>query len=344
MSLSVESSQLAMPSLRCAPFHASMGADPGGTAGAYEGFLMVEIPLPWGHDISASEPFASLMGGVAPFVSGPDGRRWRPQGLVPRNSPGQLESLDGVVVLAFDRPLGVAGPYRRRKWTCEPTAVESLCAAIVAGSAEGEIESVAGATVAASDSGLPSELFICTHGRRDTCCGGLGTPVFDVVQQRLAEALPGSVDAVWRTSHTGGHKFAPTALSFPDGYAWAHLDADLAERIARRSVPPTEVAAHCRGSAAFDLPPAQVADREGLVAFGWDWANAERKAQVVAHERDTLRTVVAVSAQLNGEVLGSVHVAVDLDRHIPQPTCGRIDEPEFATSPVWKVAELTVNR
>ena len=36
---------------------------------------------------------------------------------------------------------------------------------------------------------------------------------------------------MWRCSHTGGHRFAPTAITVADGRAWAYADADLLEGV-----------------------------------------------------------------------------------------------------------------
>lgn len=51
---------------------------------------------------------------------------------------------------------------------------------------------------------------VCTHGRRDACCALWGRPLATDLAQRGG-------DAVWETSHTGGHRFAPSILSFPSG-------------------------------------------------------------------------------------------------------------------------------
>ncbi len=86
--------------------------------------------------------------------------------------------------------------------------------------AHGEI-----AAVAASVPGLEPDprplLLVCTNGRRDVCCAVFGRPLaHDVSRQR-----PGQV---WETSHTGGHRFSPTAVVLPWGVTLARLDSRLA--------------------------------------------------------------------------------------------------------------------
>jgi hypothetical protein len=60
-------------------------------------------------------------------------------------------------------------------------------------------------------------LLVCTNGRRDVCCALRGRPV----ALEAAGLAPGRV---WESSHTGGHRFAPTAVLLPHGVALARLD------------------------------------------------------------------------------------------------------------------------
>jgi hypothetical protein len=60
-------------------------------------------------------------------------------------------------------------------------------------------------------------LLVCTHGSRDRCCGRLGGELFSLL---LGEAPT----MVWQSSHLGGHRFAPTALSLPDGLQYGRLN------------------------------------------------------------------------------------------------------------------------
>ena len=59
---------------------------------------------------------------------------------------------------------------------------------------------------------------VCTHGTRDRCCAKWGMPVFEALRQRDPER-------VWQCSHLGGHRFAPTFLTLPDGLMWGRFDS-----------------------------------------------------------------------------------------------------------------------
>lgn len=314
--------------VRCAPFHAVQEADPVGSAGAYDAFLCVEVPLPWQRDISMHEPFSSL--GADASIMGADGRSWRPQGLVPRGD------TDGAVrVLAMEQPVdGPRGPYRRREWWVDPVRVAALCRALV----DADDDAVAGFDPdrAALDVSVV-DLFVCTHGRRDVCCGGSGTALHD----ELAAALAGDAGVrLWRVSHTGGHRFAPTALTFPDGYAWAHLDAGAALAVARRDTAVDAVVGHCRGASSVGGPAAQVADRELFARAGWSWCDAARQVALVEPGGPTRRSEVRLDATLSDGTRVAAMVQVELDREIPQPTCGDPLDAPASPSPVWRAVRV----
>jgi hypothetical protein len=337
------SADLVIPRVRCAPFHGSQVADPVGSAGAYDAFLFVDIPLPWERDIGMHEPFRSIAADGGGAAGSAAGVRWRPMGAVPHaDARGDL-----VRVVAHERPLEAAGlaPYERREWSVPPDDLELLCRAVMGGDVGGVaafdgrlVGPAAVPSAGAPVRGAVTDLHVCTHGRRDSCCGSLGAGL----HQELVGLLSARGEDVGldRCSHTGGHRFAPTALTFPDGYAWAHLTAELAERLIHRDGPPSDFAAHCRGNSLFDGAAVQAADRAALVEVGWAWADSVRRAEVVAFERDTLTTTVHIHGVLADGSAAGFRVRVELDRHIPAPTCGLVDGPEYKVEPVWRVAEV----
>ncbi|HEY8544306.1 MAG TPA: sucrase ferredoxin, partial [Acidimicrobiales bacterium] len=133
---------------------------------------------------------------------------------------------------------------------------------------------------------------------------------------------------VWRTSHTGGHRFAPTALTFPDGRAWAWLDADLVRGIVERSLPAATAAAHDRGSVAIGDPFAQAAESAVFGVEGWGWLDRPRTVTVDATDPDRrLVTVTADPVPDAQPARRTYRVEVVQKGTIPVPDCGHpIDE------------------
>ncbi|MGH3490257.1 MAG: sucrase ferredoxin [Actinopolymorphaceae bacterium] len=95
-------------------------------------------------------------------------------------------------------------------------------------------------------------LLVCTNGRRDVCCALRGRPIAAELADRHGEA-------VWETTHTGGHRFAPTAVVLPTGYLYGRLDVAFGERILRRSGAGQVLTERCRGRSTWS-PAGQVAE------------------------------------------------------------------------------------
>jgi hypothetical protein len=92
--------------------------------------------------------------------------------------------------------------------------------------AEGDRTLVQASLPAAAEA--PPQLLVCTNGRRDVCCAVRGRPL----AAAAAELAPGRV---WEVSHTGGHRFAPTAVLVPWGQTLARLDDSSADAVLRAS-------------------------------------------------------------------------------------------------------------
>lgn len=91
-------------------------------------------------------------------------------------------------------------------------------------------------------------LLVCTNSRRDRCCALLGRPMVE----QLAATWG---DAVWETSHLGGHRFAPTVASLPDGYLYG---GPTAATLTTRA---------CRGRSTLE-PSGQAAELAALTHLG----------------------------------------------------------------------------
>jgi hypothetical protein len=311
---------------RCSGFARSEDLDPAGTAGSCQGYVAVDVPLACPReltehpDVSAAAP-ALAAAGV------------RVQGIVP--DPASSSELRRMVT--FLRPHGPFDRYRTAAWTVPATGVgEALSAVAVAagsvpdparradasgtpgpaGTGASDAGPLAGvATLVAEGDAAGRHVLVCTHGARDACCGSLGT--------RLATVLPGlgAGVQVWRTSHTGGHRFAPTALLLPEGTAWAYLDLDTLVGIADRTLDIGEATRRYRGCAGLDGPEVQAADREALLAVGWSWLDHHRSGAVV--ERSAGGARVRLDGIAPDGARASFEATIEVARLVPVPDCGK---------------------
>jgi hypothetical protein len=293
---------------RCAEFAREVGLDPIGSAGSYDGYLLLEWPLPWPRDIGDVPE-------LAPVVAALAGTGLRLQGLVPLSSD---ESARRAVLYRRRRNAvdGFAG-YERVERVVACDRVVDAALALVGGDGD-----PAGAPADVSD-----DVLVCTHGRRDTCCGSMG---MGLVQSLADEAscLGGDV-RLWRTSHTGGHRFAPTAIVLPQGTAWAFADADLLRAVVHRQGDAAAVLPRYRGCAGMGSPAIQAVEREAFARVGWDWLDWARRGEDLGDDR-----VVVEGESPSGERL-AIEATVEVTRMVPVPECGRPlteskkSEPEF---------------
>nr|WP_202459273.1 MULTISPECIES: sucrase ferredoxin [unclassified Streptomyces] len=111
-------------------------------------------------------------------------------------------------------------------------------------------------------------VLVCTNGKRDRCCALLGRP--------LAAALTDSgTEGAWEITHLGGHRFSPTLLVLPYGYAYGRMETPAVKEILDAARAGRVRAEGCRGNSAWERPgqAAELAVRE---ATGEDAADALR--------------------------------------------------------------------
>ena len=125
---------------------------------------------------------------------------------------------------------------------------------------------------------------VCTNGRRDRCCALLGRP--------LAAELAASGHAqVWEVTHLGGHRFSPTMLVLPYGYAYGRMSAHTAKDILEATRSGRMVPEWCRGRSFWDRP-GQAAELAVRQAVGEDLAEALTVSQLRSGQ-DTWSVTVA---------------------------------------------------
>lgn len=295
--------------LRCAPWTAAQGVDPVGSAATFDHLLLVEVPLPWPAKVEDLPLLAS--------VPGAPGLR------IQTIAPDAIRADGATRVTSWTRASG-------RLVGRELLVVDGRVADVLAALATGAPVPTGAVT---DEWPAAPEILVCTHGSRDRCCGSFGT--------RLAADLADVLDdeiRVRRTSHLGGHRFAPTALTLPDGRSWAFVDADRLAGIARRSIDPAEVLDSYRGSAL--LPPAsQVVERSLFRDRGWRALDA-RIDDITSEERTdgSIRASVRWSDDVDAGVRSGT---VRIRRSYPVLPCGLDPAEATKTSPEFALDQET---
>ncbi len=225
----------------CSDVRAQTNEALAGTAPHARLWVLLEQPGPWGRDALTESHLSVDVGRALAALA-----KSRPVrvGLI-RSVGAHADTSRGA------RTLLLAGTDSGASWIAARSVADvgSLPSLL-------DVEALLAATNAPLN--LPGEqlpapsnaLLVCTNAKRDRCCAVLGRPL----AASMATAS-GAGTQVWETSHTGGHRFAPTFVSLPDGYLYGGPDAKSRSLDA------------CRGRSS--LPPAgQVAELAVLRRLG----------------------------------------------------------------------------
>lgn len=263
----------------CAGLSRALGEPLPGTAAVAAGWLCLEQRGPWGHN-------ALLRSHLDPELGRELDRRASAHGvrvqLIRRPGPHADTTGPRRVLLASTAP----GGRLRERTIDDPAELLDL-----------DFERIA--TGRHDDWGSPADpvLLVCTNGRRDRCCAVLGRDLIDHVGEHHRAAI-------WETTHTGGHRFAPAAVLLPSGYTYGRLTAHQVDS-ALAAVATGKVALDgLRGRSTWSRAgqAAEIAvrreigeDHADALEIGAERATAEH-TEVEVHHQDGRRWQVAVHA------------------------------------------------
>ncbi|MEU5098195.1 sucrase ferredoxin [Streptomyces sp. NPDC020996] len=210
-----------------------------GTAATARTWLLLEQPGPWGAEALTSSHLDPAVGHALKAAARGTGVR---VALIRR--PGRHADCGTPVA----RRVYAAHTVPGRTWlhsatTSDPRDLLGLDLAALGRGEHRTFDSVLGAR---PHTGAPLAL-VCTNGRRDRCCALLGRPL-------AAELAASGTEGVWEVTHLGGHRFSPTLLVLPYGYAYGRARADAVEEVLRGVQEGRIVVEGCRGSSAWERP------------------------------------------------------------------------------------------
>jgi hypothetical protein len=233
----------AAPAGGCAVLSENLGEPLAGTAPVADAWLCLEQPGPWGRNALSESHLDRDIGDELLRRSEGTGVR-----ILLIRRPGSHADLHVPrprrVYVAFTRP---GATWLEQSTVSDPKELLDVDFPAVG----------AGAPVGLGRRRAPL-LLVCTNGRRDLCCALLARPVAGALAERHQ-------DAVWECTHLGGHRFAPTALTLPTGYAYGRLDASSAESVLVAAGAGQVVPGLCRGRST--------------------WARAGQAAELAVRER-----------------------------------------------------------
>lgn len=123
------------------------------------------------------------------------------------------------------------------------------------------------------------DILVCTHGSHDRCCARYGNPFYAQATAVVSELELSDV-RVWKSSHFGGHRMAPTAIDLPDGRYYGNLD-----RISFKSILTRTGDIKCLNHVyrGWGILPnqIQVLERKLIMLYGWDWFNYKVASKII---------------------------------------------------------------
>ena len=308
--------------LRCSVQRAALGEAAAGSAGSALSYVLVELPLPWPKPIGAHPLLQGLPRDVA--MMSPSARVLAIAG--PATAPGA--TTHRIIV---HRRNADDLAYRGTE-TVVSTAdlLDAVAHAARSADPTSDLAPLPGEPVETHD------VLICTQGTHDRCCGHFGMQLF----QQLCQQPVTNVRA-WRTSHTGGHRFAPTGVHFPSATMWAGLDHALVSNIADASVTAEQLGTHLRGAMGVDGKLEQLADAAAAAKHGWRWlADAGRHVRSTETDHTTGESRITIGTT-NPDLPAQLVVLLAKADNAPVPVCGEPLDQAVKFSEQHRVVSVT---
>ncbi|MGX1544139.1 sucrase ferredoxin [Streptomyces adustus] len=240
----------------CATVSEDLDEPVSGTAATARTWLLLEQPGPWGVKALTSSHLDPVLGRALEAAADGTGVR---VALIRR--PGPHADFGTPLV----RKVYAAHTTPGNVWlhSATTTAPERLLDLDLAALGQGDHRTFAAALGGRPHTGDPLAL-VCTNGKRDRCCALLGRPL-------AAELAARAVEGVWEVTHLGGHRFSPTVLVLPHGYAYGRTDARTVVEVLQGVQEGRIVTRGCRGNSAWERP-GQAAELAVRASVGEDAA------------------------------------------------------------------------
>ncbi|WP_314224464.1 sucrase ferredoxin [Streptomyces zaehneri] len=229
-----------------------------GTAATATTWLLLEQPGPWGAEALVSSHLDPALGRALDAAARDTGVR---VALIRR--PGRHADFGAPALRQVYAAHTVPGNvWLRSAATRDPRQLLDLDFAALG---RGDHRTFDTALRGGPHTGDPLAL-VCTNGKRDRCCALLGRPL-------AAQLAASGVRGAWEVTHLGGHRFSPTLLVLPYGYAYGRADAHAVKEALHGVRDGRIVVEGCRGCSAWERP-GQAAELAVRSATGEDAAEA----------------------------------------------------------------------
>lgn len=268
----------------CSSVSEASGEDTAGSAWPLRRIVLVELPLPWPYNVLEARHAPPGLADLLYEIWDTDGDATGMIGI----APDPEYSVDGKRRVIDLRQKGaLAATYEREEFLLPADEVVDHLRTLAIDPRHPSLDAHR-----QTQPGETRDMLVCTHGAIDACCATFGYPVYKLLRAMATDSP--SPTRVWRSTHFGGHRFAPTVLDLPHGRYWGHLKAGMLSSLVRRTGPVRTLRRHYRGWAALAHPLWQVAEAKVFATAGWAW-------------NDTV--ITAITGEVSAEAGGTLTAA-----------------------------------
>ncbi|NJR14672.1 MAG: sucrase ferredoxin [Calothrix sp. CSU_2_0] len=322
-----------MDNLFCSDNSRELGEDIIGSAANYQTYILIECPPPW-----ASEAFNSkwVPSNLKALVEEVRKARLPIKFLLIANSFSHKVSQ--TTLLIYQRKEGLGSGYVKQEFSLPN--IEDV-ATIIRKWLWGKLP------IFGVENHLTRDILVCAHGSHDRCCARYGTPFYFYASSMISDLQFDNV-RIWKSTHFGGHRFAPTAIDLPEGRYYGRFEQDALKMILMRSGDITSLNEVYRGWGI--LPPQiQVLERELIFRYGWDWFNYKVAGRIVEESQDKGNILAEITFEKpdgsfychRAQLVKDNAKTVEL-----KSSCGATKESVFAkytVTSLWKASEKVVS-
>jgi hypothetical protein len=274
----------------CADAARQAGEDMIGSANYYQTYVLLECPMPWHTEALESPAIPANLKGLAVKIK--QTKRSVKFLLINQH---QRKKDTSIKVIIYDRqPPPFSGKFQKFEFNINGL---EQAAELVKNYLSGRMSDCD------SHSSPARDFLICTHGSHDQCCARYGTPFYMQATAMVKDLCLTDV-RIWKTSHFGGHRFAPTAIAFPDGRYYGGLDGESFRGILTRTGSMNHIQRVYRG---WSFLPAeiQVLERDLFMQQGWEWLRCQVSYRMLEQRQDQAYLKVEMTCETPS---GSVNV------------------------------------
>ncbi len=316
-----------MTNFFCADFSRQVGEDIIGSGTNHPTYILIECPHPWTPNAFESQ---SIPDNLKSLVDEVKQKRTSMKFLLIESARSKSTKYTKVLIFEKEKE-GLSKGYQKHEFNVETfEKVAGVLSQYLAGEPPD----------CASEKNQTRDILVCTHGSHDKCCARYGNPFYREALATVANLSLTDV-RVWKASHFGGHRFAPTMIDLPEGRYYGVLDRESFNSILTRT---GDIKCLNRIYRGWGILPIQMQamERELILRYGWDWFNYKVAGSIIEQNSDNsvIQAEIAFEKPDGSAYTYQAELVKDKDKTLRlRGSCTTLKESEFVK---YSVENLTL--